>query len=266
MKDQVCHTLLKMTIDRDNILSVSDIFDKGYTQEQAAKINSRYNAIMDVYKGSKVTSVCRKYNIDRTSFYKWQRRFDESGIDGLADLPPIHHTHPHTTDEETIEKIIRMALEPQIDDCKTISYNLKEIYGIKLSHVTVNKYLKKFSLHTWEMRSYSVEFIKQHCDIKNITWTEIKEILNSRTARLKPGLIKDIFLENGDILRINITTPDEGLSSFHIREWNVAGIDIDGCEIYRPSRKGISFPVHQVDEMMDVVRRIEVYLKENKNV
>jgi transposase len=238
-------------------VNITDILNKEYAPEQAAKIRSRYQAIMDVNNGCKVSDICRKYGIDRTSFYKWKNRFAVSGIQGLADLPSVHHTHPQTTGDDTIEKIIRMALDPGIEDCMMISEKLKLLYGIKLSHVTVNKYLKKFSLHTNELRSYSADFVSQHVNIKKTSIERIKEVLNQRVARLTPCLIKDIQLNKDKFIRINITTPPEGLSSFHIREWYMAEWDTNGCKVYKPSKKGISFPVHQVDELVDVMKKIE---------
>jgi transposase-like protein len=49
-----------------------------------------------------VTEACRKLGVSRTQFYEYKKRFEQHGIDGLRDLPPIHKTHPQTTPPEVV--------------------------------------------------------------------------------------------------------------------------------------------------------------------
>lgn len=44
-----------------------------------------------------VSEACRQRGMTRTQFYKYKKRFQTFGIEGLKDLPPIHKTHPQTT-------------------------------------------------------------------------------------------------------------------------------------------------------------------------
>lgn len=56
-----------------------------------------------------VSEACRRSGMDRTSFYAWKQRFEEQGLEGLKDLPPIYLTHPQTTSEEE-KKILGTSL------------------------------------------------------------------------------------------------------------------------------------------------------------
>jgi hypothetical protein len=49
--------------------------------------------------------------MDRTSFYEWKRRFQTHGFDGLKDLPPIHKSHPQTTSEAVVQRLLALAME-----------------------------------------------------------------------------------------------------------------------------------------------------------
>lgn len=53
-----------------------------------------------------VSEACRQRGISRTIFYEYKRRFDEQGIEGLKDLPPISKSHPFSTAPEVVERIV----------------------------------------------------------------------------------------------------------------------------------------------------------------
>lgn len=53
---------------------------------------------------------CRRRGMSRSQFYEFKRRFQTHGIEGLKDLPPIHKSHPQTTPQEAVEKILEMSL------------------------------------------------------------------------------------------------------------------------------------------------------------
>jgi len=58
-----------------------------------------------------ISEACRRCGMDRTSFYKWKRRFQTHGLEGLKDLPPIHKSHPQAVKPEIEARIIELALE-----------------------------------------------------------------------------------------------------------------------------------------------------------
>ncbi|RMG39267.1 MAG: IS481 family transposase [Methanobacteriota archaeon] len=87
-----------------------------------------------------VTEACRRSGMDRTSFYTWQKRFQEQGLEGLKDLPPIHKTHPQTTPQETVDRLIALSEEHPGWGCIKLSDYLK-LEGISVSSPTVQKIL-----------------------------------------------------------------------------------------------------------------------------
>ena len=80
--------------------------------------------------------------MDRTSFYEWKRRFQTHRLEGLKDLPPIHKTHPQTTQPEKVEKILKASMEHPHRGCCKLSDWLK-LQGISVSSPTIQNILTK---------------------------------------------------------------------------------------------------------------------------
>jgi len=57
-----------------------------------------------------ISEACRRCGMDRTSFYKWKRRFQTHGLEGLKDLPPMHKRYPQVVKPEVKARIIELAL------------------------------------------------------------------------------------------------------------------------------------------------------------
>ena len=89
-----------------------------------------------------VSEACRQSGMDRTSFYAWKKRFEEIGLEGLKDLPPIHLTHPKTTPKEVEDKILDLSLDHPGWGCIKLSDMLK-LQQISVSSPTVQKILIK---------------------------------------------------------------------------------------------------------------------------
>ena len=87
-----------------------------------------------------VSEACRRSGMDRTIFYAWKKRFEEQGLEGLKDLPPIHHSHPFTTSQEDIAKILSAAEQYPGWGCTKISDYLK-LEGCSVSSPVVQKIL-----------------------------------------------------------------------------------------------------------------------------
>lgn len=89
-----------------------------------------------------ITEACRRTGMDRTSFYEWKRRFQTHGLAGLKDQPPIAKNHPQTTPQETVDKVLNLAMTHPTWGCNKLSDYLA-LEGIALSSVTVQNLLLK---------------------------------------------------------------------------------------------------------------------------
>ena len=66
---------------------------------------------------TKVTEVCRKYNVAPSLFYKWRKQFEDSGLDGLKNRykkvdPELQRLE---TENERLKRIVaKQALEIEV--------------------------------------------------------------------------------------------------------------------------------------------------------
>ena len=44
--------------------------------------------VLDLAEVSSVTRICREYNVPRSSFYRWKKRYDQEGPSGLYRKKP----------------------------------------------------------------------------------------------------------------------------------------------------------------------------------
>lgn len=89
-----------------------------------------------------VSEACRHRGVSRTQFYEYKRRFQTHGLEGLKDLPPIHHSHPFTTPPEVVERILAVSLMHPGWGCVRLSNQLK-LEGISVSSPTIQNLLIK---------------------------------------------------------------------------------------------------------------------------
>lgn len=89
-----------------------------------------------------VSEACRQRGVSRTQFYEYKRRFQTHGMAGLKDLPPIHKTHPFTTPQEHVDRILELCLEHPTWGCNRLS-DLLKLEGISISYPTIQNILNK---------------------------------------------------------------------------------------------------------------------------
>jgi transposase InsO family protein len=92
-----------------------------------------------------VSEACRQRGMTRTQFYEYKRRFQTHGLEGLKDLPPIHHSHPFTTPPEVVDRILRVSLEHPGWGCVRLSNQLK-LEGLSVSSPTIQNILIKHGM------------------------------------------------------------------------------------------------------------------------
>ncbi len=92
-----------------------------------------------------VTPACRQRGVSRTQFYEYKRRFQEQGLEGLTDLPPMHKTHPQTTPPEVVERLLTLSLQYPGWGCGKLSDYLR-LQGVAVSGPTIQDLLTKHGL------------------------------------------------------------------------------------------------------------------------
>jgi len=103
-----------------------------------------------------ISEACRRRGMDRTSFYKWKRRFQTHGLEGLKDLPPIHKSHPQAVKPEVKARIIELALAHPSYGCNKLE-KLLSLEGPYVSNVTIQKILIEHGLGTRDDRWRALE-------------------------------------------------------------------------------------------------------------
>jgi transposase InsO family protein len=108
-----------------------------------------------------VSEACRKLGVSRSQFYEYKKRFEQAGLEGLKDLPPVHKTHPQTTPPEVVERLLELSRSQPGWGCQKLSAKLRQ-QGLSLSAVTVQEILTRHGLGTRSERLYALE--KRHLE------------------------------------------------------------------------------------------------------
>ncbi len=58
-----------------------------------------------------VSKACRMHKVSRSQFYEYKRSFQEHGLEGLVDKPPIPASHPNQLPKKIRGRIIELSLE-----------------------------------------------------------------------------------------------------------------------------------------------------------
>ena len=93
-----------------------------------------------------VAATCRYYGISRNCYYKWLRRYEAEGLDGLKDRSSRPHHMPKATDTEVIEKIIWLRKNYHFGPAKIAMY-LQRYHDVQVSHSGVWRILKRLNMN-----------------------------------------------------------------------------------------------------------------------
>ena len=92
-----------------------------------------------------VSATCRYFGITRQAFYKWLRRYEEQGLDGLRDRSRRPHVIPHETKPEVVGKIIYLRQHYHFGPHK-ISMYLRRYHEVQVSPSGVWRILKRLNM------------------------------------------------------------------------------------------------------------------------
>ncbi len=121
-----------------------------------------------------VSEACRRHSVSRSQFYEYKRAFQERGLDGLEDRPPIPKSFPNETPAEVKEKIIALSIQHPKRGPLWISDQLR-LEGVSVSPSTVRNLWAKEGLETRYKRLLRLEEEKNGQDI-DLTEEQIRFI------------------------------------------------------------------------------------------
>lgn len=102
-------------------------------------------AVLEYANHLGATKACKEFNVPRSTFYNWKKKYDNEGRSGLYRKKPVAYSHPRKTSPEVVEKILELRTEYQIGALR-ISYYLDRYHGIKISESTVSRILRSNGL------------------------------------------------------------------------------------------------------------------------
>ncbi|MEV4674067.1 IS481 family transposase [Actinomadura sp. NPDC049382] len=108
-----------------------------------------------------VSQTCRYYGISRNCFYKWQRRYQEEGIDGLRDRSSRPHHSPNATHTDVVNKIVYLRRHYHFGPMKIQMY-LKRYHDIDIATSAVYRILKKLGLNRLPASQRHKHHTKRH--------------------------------------------------------------------------------------------------------
>lgn len=112
------------------------------------EIETRFNLIHEKkWTGHTVSAICKRYGVSRKTYYKWENRYKQNGIDGLSDLSKRPHNIKYKkVTSEIQEAILDLRLTKRFG-CNRIKFRLKRITGLSSSTRTIYKTLKRHGLN-----------------------------------------------------------------------------------------------------------------------
>jgi transposase InsO family protein len=103
-----------------------------------------------------VSKACRMHKVSRSQFYEYKRSFQQHGLDGLVDKPPIPLSHPKQVPDETKKRIIDLSLEQPAFGQQRIADQLA-LEGLSICATTVRNIWIKEQLETKYKRLLRLE-------------------------------------------------------------------------------------------------------------
>jgi transposase InsO family protein len=114
-------------------------------QEKLAQ--KRLTLLQLAEKLGNVSRACRMHKVSRSQFYEYKRAFQEHGLEGLIDRPPIPASHPNELPEETKQRILALSLEHPAFGQQRISDQLA-LEGVSVCPTTVRNVWLKEAMET----------------------------------------------------------------------------------------------------------------------
>ena len=97
--------------------------------------------------GKSISDVCIAFGVSRATWYKWKRRYDVYGVDGLKNQSRKPHNIKNIKVTEELEKLVlELRLNNRFGPMR-IRFRLKRKYGVRLGTKTIYNLLKRHKLN-----------------------------------------------------------------------------------------------------------------------
>lgn len=118
------------------------------------EIRRRFNLIHEKeWSGEAVSIICKKYGVSRKTYYKWNNRYKQKGIEGLSDISRRPHNIKYKkVTSEIQETVLDLRLTKRFG-CNRIKFRLKRIIGLSLSTRTIYRILKRHGLNVLKCKA-----------------------------------------------------------------------------------------------------------------
>ena len=93
-----------------------------------------------------VAATCRYYGISRECYYRWLRRYEADGLEGLKDRSHRPHHSPRATEAEVVEKIVWLRKHYHFGPAKIAMY-LFRYHDVTISTSGVWRILKRLGMN-----------------------------------------------------------------------------------------------------------------------
>ena len=126
---------------------LAHLIDSTNKKKLPKEVKFRLNMLEFYYKHKNASLTTRRFAVSKSTFYKWRKRFEKEGIEGLFDKPktPKKKRQP-TTRSKYKDIVIEIRKKHPNWSSKKIAKYLEEEEGIKISHSTVNRILNENGL------------------------------------------------------------------------------------------------------------------------
>ncbi len=114
--------------------------------------------------GKSISDVCIAFGVSRATWYKWKRRYDTYGIDGLKNQSRKPHNIKNLKVTEELEKLVlELRLNNRFGPMR-IRFRLKRKYGVSLGTKTIYNLLKrhKFNVLAVKLKRKYKRFEMKH--------------------------------------------------------------------------------------------------------
>jgi transposase len=97
--------------------------------------------------GDTVSNICKRYGVSRKTYYKWNNRYKQKGIEGLLGASKRPHNIKYKKITSEVEETILDLRLTKRFGCNRIKFRLKRIIEISLSTRTIYMILKRHGLN-----------------------------------------------------------------------------------------------------------------------